>query len=372
MSHLLVLHLFSVNILCHKGQYRLSEHPPHAEGSLAFSLHVLNPDVWTLTLTQDVRFQIQPSDLGSRCPSEVAGWLSLAGREKCVLLWFKCFSLSGVCDETERCSLMGCIWNNERSTKPNLAASKPSWSSQTTVLTASSPPWPTSSTLEFSYWAERLGEWWAPQWPWAAPASMQVCVPQAEVLPHPTEQKHTKAWARSSLLIMVCDQSWWIWLLLACLLHNFPQTCSFCFCKLQQLRQRQTDALTPGPRLIQSVCRHGWIKNRENSQLYCNQFQILHAFFMSQRERTNFLYECVLHFVGLTISMCCCLNEKPFYWLFKCYNGQKFAGGAKKCSTKLFSFHVQPSFEHWHATFIGMETFFSQAGAKWVFPYFLI
>lgn len=53
-SHLLDLHLFSVNILCHKGLYHLSEHPPHAEGSLAFSLHVLNPDLLTLTLAQDV------------------------------------------------------------------------------------------------------------------------------------------------------------------------------------------------------------------------------------------------------------------------------------------------------------------------------
>lgn len=33
----------------------------------------------------------------------------------------------------------------------------------------------TSSTFLFSYWAERLGEWWVQHWPWAAPASMQVC-----------------------------------------------------------------------------------------------------------------------------------------------------------------------------------------------------
>lgn len=35
-------------------------------------------------------------------------------------------------------------------------------------------------------------------------------------------------------------------------------------------------------------------------------------FFLSQLERANVLYECVLHFVGLAISICCCLNEKPF------------------------------------------------------------
>lgn len=172
-SHLLVIHLFSLNILCHKGLYQVSEHPPHAGGSLAFSLHVLNPDLLTLTLAQDVsesayapvfRFSHliwaadPPTGWGqadgarglmkggwplntflqtcfalfscvwslswrySCSDGLLYGWcnvkctlkpgegragvkpqtcvclrsLSLPGREKCVLLWFKCFSLSGV------------------------------------------------------------------------------------------------------------------------------------------------------------------------------------------------------------------------------------------------------------------------------------
>lgn len=61
-SHLLVLHLLSVNILCLKGLYQLSAHPAHAEGSLAFSLHVLNPDLLTLTLTQDASESAYASD----------------------------------------------------------------------------------------------------------------------------------------------------------------------------------------------------------------------------------------------------------------------------------------------------------------------
>lgn len=153
---------------------------------------------------------------------------SSPGREKCVLLWFECFSLSGVCDVTD----CWCIWSNLQLHKTKFSCF------QTLLMLTNDCPGCcllllsyltcTSSTFLFPYWAERLGEWWARHWPWAALAPLQVCVlggvggggwtqGNADVLTHiPTEQKHTVAWARSSLLVIISDQSCWSWLLLAC------------------------------------------------------------------------------------------------------------------------------------------------------------
>lgn len=101
---------------------------------------------------------------------------SSPGREKCVLLWFECFSLSGVCDVTD----CWCIWSNLQLHKTKFSCF------QTLLMLTNDCPGCcllllsyltcTSSTFLFPYWAERLGEWWARHWPWAALAPLQVCV----------------------------------------------------------------------------------------------------------------------------------------------------------------------------------------------------
>lgn len=99
---------------------------------------------------------------------------------------------------------------------------------------------------------------------------------KTDVLAHPTEQKHTNAWARRDLHFWLSFLSWSIWLLLACLLHNFLQMCSFCFYKLQQLCQRQTDRQSDPRTQTHSISLSWCLSN--NKVLYCTQFRIWHAF----------------------------------------------------------------------------------------------
>lgn len=61
-------------------------------------------------------------------------------------------------------------------------------------------------------------------------------------------------------------------------------------------------------------------------------------FFISQLERTNFLYERVLHFAGLAISMCCCLNEKPFIGCLNAAMDRNLLEGWKNVPQSCFLF----------------------------------
>lgn len=209
---------------------------------------------WKLVII-GVHFQIQLSDLGSRPPhrlgsgrgssgSDEGGWSLNAFLNTCFVLVSCVWPLSWIYSCSDGLLYAWC--NVKCTLKPGegRAGVKP----QTCVclsriftnncsrcyfsflpsLTC------TSAAFLFSYWAERLGEWWAWPWPWAALASMQVWAlgggcRARQMCP---EQKHTDVWVRSLLLVTISDQSWWIWLLLACLSHKFPQTCCFCFYKL--------------------------------------------------------------------------------------------------------------------------------------------
>lgn len=61
-------------------------------------------------------------------------------------------------------------------------------------------------------------------------------------------------------------------------------------------------------------------------------------FFISRLERTNFLYERVLHFAGLAISMCCCLNEKPFIGCLNAAMDRNLLEGWKNVPRSCFLF----------------------------------
>lgn len=63
-----IVYLLLRELLCHIDLCNISEHPPHGDGPVWFSLHGFSPDLWPLTLTYGISWaadatMVQASDL---------------------------------------------------------------------------------------------------------------------------------------------------------------------------------------------------------------------------------------------------------------------------------------------------------------------